>query len=468
MTRRYWRTKQDPFLRINDEIIKQLEINPFLCAKKAFKEFQKLYPNQFIDNQLRTFQRRIKSWRKNKKIVESNNEWMLSVLLGDRKLSNLKKEFNQLLTNEEIIALNNYIHFKPLKFRNRSVTILGYLKGIPDYYIAQSIHISTAIVKSYIKKYKSSGVKNLLDISRKSIKKCDDKKYSNEIFKILHEPPSLYGINRTTWKMDDIHRIMKEKKMTISLLNIRKIIRNAGYRIRKAKKVLTSTDPLYREKLEAITKILQSLKSNEKFFSIDEFGPFAVKTKGGRVLVPKGEERVYPQWQKSKGTIIVTAALELSTNQITHFYSKKKNTIEMIKLLDLILKHYKNEKCIYFSWDAASWHASKAFYEKVDEVNSSEYKKKYNNPFVKLAPLPSSAQFLNVIESVFSGMARAIIHNSNYSSVSECKKSIDCYFKERNLNFKKFPKRAGKKIWGKEIVQPVFHESNNCKDPKWR
>jgi hypothetical protein len=32
-----------------------------------------------------------------------------------------------------------------------------------------------------------------------------------------------------------------------------------------------------------------------------------------------------------KGSLICTAALELSTNQVTHFYSKRKNTAEMIK-----------------------------------------------------------------------------------------------------------------------------------------
>jgi hypothetical protein len=33
----------------------------------------------------------------------------------------------------------------------------------------------------------------------------------------------------------------------------------------------------------------------------------------------------------------------------------------------------------------------------------------------------AGAQFLNVIESVFSGMARAIIHNSNYGSIDAAK-----------------------------------------------
>ncbi len=80
---------------------------------------------------------------------------------------------------------------------------------------------------------------------------------------------------------------------------------------------------------------------------------------------------------------------------------------------------------------------------------------------------PSRAQFLNVIESVFSGMARAIIHNSDYQSVEEAMEAIDRYFRERNEHFRLRPKRAGKKIWGKEPAPSEFSESNNCKDPRW-
>jgi hypothetical protein len=65
---------------------------------------------------------------------------------------------------------------------------------------------------------------------------------------------------------------------------------------------------------------------------------------------------------------------------------------------------------------------------------------------------------------VFSGMARAIIHNSDYQSVDACKVAIDRHFAERNQHFKANPQRAGDKIWGKERVPPVFDEANNCKD----
>jgi hypothetical protein len=48
--------------------------------------------------------------------------------------------------------------------------------------------------------------------------------------------------------------------------------------------VLTSSDPLFREKLDNITNILSQLGENERFFSVDEFRPFSIKMKGERSL----------------------------------------------------------------------------------------------------------------------------------------------------------------------------------------
>jgi len=139
----------------------------------------------------------------------------------------------------------------------------------------------------------------------------------------------------------------------------------------------------------------------------------------------------------------------------------------MIKLLEILLEKYKDEALIFFSWDAASWHASKKLYIKVEEVNGDSYRELHKTPIVKLAPLPSCAQFLNVIESIFSGMAKAIIHNSNYDSVKECMIAVDRYFSERNQYFTDNLKRAGNKIWGKETTKAEFSESNNCKNSRY-
>ncbi len=189
--------------------------------------------------------------------------------------------------------------------------------------------------------------------------------------------------------------------------------------------------------------------------------------RGGKKLVAPSEYPTVPRFQKSKGSLLMTAALELKSNQITHFYSTEKNTKEMLKLLEILLRQYSSAEHIYLSWDNASWHVARRLKKRVREINSPEYRTENSCPYVELAPLPSGAQFLNVIESVFSGMAKAIIHNSDYQSVEECQEAIDRYISERNEYFIQNPKRAGKKIWGEERVKAVFSESNNCKDPKW-
>jgi transposase len=467
-TKRTWRTREDPFKEVWNEVESKLETEPSLNAKTLFRGLQQRYPGRFSDGQLRTLQRRIKSWHDFWQSKEGAFLWMLGVLQGGSGYSVLEDQLEGKLGSQDLGKLYEYVLDKPLRYRNRAISILSYLYGIRESVIADFLFIETKTIRAYIHRWRMGGFEELFDFSRKDIKKCKDETFIDAIFTILHAPPSSYGINRTTWKMEDIHRIMAQEGLPISVINIRKIIKDAGYSVRKAKKVLTSTDPNYREKLEEITRILSHLGEKEKFFSVDEFGPFSVKIHGGRSLVPKGEVKEIPQYQKSKGSLILTGALELSTNQMTHFYSDKKDTDEMITLLDILLVKYADEQCIYLSWDAASWHISKKLNERVDEINNPEYRKEHTVPMVKLAPLPASAQFLNVIESVFSGMARAILHNSDYESVEECMKAIDRYFAERNQSFLENPKRAGNKIWGDERVEAKFSESNNCKDPRWR
>jgi transposase len=395
---------------------------------------------------------------------ESEQKWMISLTQGQLGTEEISRTISDTISKEGISSLLTCICNQPLKYRNRAVAILSYHRHIRAAQVASFLGVSHSSVDDWIRKFAQHGCDVLLPFASEYYK-AKDKNYRDAVFQIIHAPPSAHGINRTTWRQKDIQSIMAKLGLPISRHNIRKIIKDAGYCYRKAKKVLTSTDPNYKEKLKEITRTLQNLGPKEKFLSIDEYGPFAIKIQGGRSLVPRGHARTVPQRQRSKGALIITGALELSTNQITHFYSPAKNTSEMVKLLHRLVDMYADQECIYFSWDAASWHASKALYTSVREINDI---KGDECPQVKLVPLPSCPQFLNVIESVFSGMARAIIHNSDFPSLEAAQKAIDKYFAERNEHFSKHPKRAGQKIWGDERIPSEFSVSHNCKDPKYR
>lgn len=352
-----------------------------------------------------------------------------------------------------------------------SVVITESYKSRPTAEIAEKIERSANTVRDWINNYKKHGISGFEKKNHKTNPKIlqikKDKKLN--IIKLIHESPKLHGINRTSWFLTDLAETYRKiYGINISTSTISQYLKSEGYTYQKAKEVLTSPDPQFRKKMDEITDILKNLGTREKFFSIDEFGPFAVKIKEGRSLVQKGEIKTFPQIQKSKGFTICTAALELSSNQITHFYSTKKNTIEMIKLIKLLLSQYNTEEKLYLSWDAASWHSSKELNIFLDSINHEAYRKEYQTPIIALAPLPASAQFLNVIESVFSGLAKSVIHNSNYENLEECKEAISQYFSSRNEYFLLNPRKAGKKIWGKEIVPSVFKDSQNCKDPRFR
>ena len=388
-------------------------------------------------------------------------EWLDGLLRGEMRISNL----GDLGSIEGLPLLIGRINNGTLRQRKKAAAVVAAKRGVPIRVIATSLSISRVSVRKYLRVFGVGGVEALFAGSRRlGGRRAENEQVRKDVFTLLHEPPSAIGINRTTWRMADLTQVLRERGTPVCAQVVREITRSAGWRWRRARKVLTSTDPEYREKVHYIQSVLAELHETEAFFSIDEFGPFSIRAQGGRALVGPGEIPTVPQYQKSKGSLIMTAALELSRNQITHFYSPRKDTGEMLRMLARLIQEYQDKSRIYLSWDAASWHMSKMLHDHVDRHNETIIKGA-EAPAVALAPLPSGAQFLNVIESIFSGMARAIIANSNYRSIDEARAAIDRYIQERNVKFRSTPKRAGGAIWGSEREPPRFSESNNCKDP---
>jgi transposase len=389
--------------------------------------------------------------------------WMRKVLQKTICGAALRHELGDV---PDLDLLLTSLYEAPLSGRNRSLAVLASIRGWPAGAICSFLCISDKTCQAYVQTFSLGGAAALLGHRPAPNRKVDSEVLKNLIFTTLHEPPMSHGFNRTTWTMAMVSQVLSNKGQPACRDTIRKITRQAGWRWRKAREVLTSSDPEYAEKLQRVRSTLSGLQPDEAFFSIDEFGPFSVKLKGGRALTPPGIVRTVPQWQKSRGSLIITAALELSSNQITHFYSEKKNSAEMIRMAEILIKAYPTYRTLYLSWDAASWHTSKQLNEWIVRHNASAHLA--GTPTIMTVPLPSNAQFLNVIESVFSGMARGVIHNSNYIDPNEAKAAIDCYFAERNAHFQSHPKQAGDKIWRNERVTAKFSEANSCKDPCYR
>jgi hypothetical protein len=70
--------------------------------------------------------------------------------------------------------------------------------------------LQLVIERAYLKKFRTGGADGLF--SRKTFTlKENDEDLKKAIFCLLHEPPSLSGVNRTTWKKADIKKILAER-----------------------------------------------------------------------------------------------------------------------------------------------------------------------------------------------------------------------------------------------------------------
>ena len=286
------------------------------------------------------------------------------------------------------------------------------------------------------------------------------------LIEILHHKPGSYGINRSNWSQESLAEAFQKlygqrpSKSTVS-----RLLKQAGFSWKKSRKVLTSPDPNYREKVELLLKTLQSLKTEEDLFFIDELGPLQIRRYGGRCYTPKGETPTHPQNRHVKGSITIYGALSAITNQITWFYGDTKDSAGMIDLVEILYNQFHSKSKIYLTWDAASWHGSNQLVGWADEFNAWN-SAKGSGPRIEFVPLPVSAQFLDVIEAVFSAMKRTVIHNSDYQSEEEMKTAISKHFVQRNNFFMCNPKRAGKTIWEIDFFKDYNHiRSGNYR--KW-
>ena len=333
--------------------------------------------------------------------------------------------------------------------------------------ISQLLGISRETIGRILTDYQRNGCAILFQKPPRNIETERQKKSrlkANRVLEILHQRPESFGFNRTSWTQPLIaqaYEITHGERVGISTVG--DLIRKSGYSYRKARRILTSPDPDYAEKVETLLTIVHLLQEDQDLFFIDEFGPRAVKRYGGRLYVKKGETVDVPKNQASKGAVTLSGALSATTNQIYWIYGKTKDTRAMIDLIEILYNRFYQKTKIYITWDAASWHSSIELINWLDALNAGTVRHG-NGPYVEFVPFPTSSQFLNVIESVFSSMAQAVIHHSDYGSAMEMKTAISKHFVDRNDFFKENPKRAGKQIW--EI--DFFNDFKNLRSGNYR
>src|SRR6266853_6717587 len=163
--------------------------------------------------------------------------------------------------------------------------------GDPLEKICRKIERSRKTIVQWLQLYRTKGLPPLSSPRTRAISPsslCAIKERGERLLRLIHEPPQLHNVNRASWSLGSlVEAYKKEYGSLISRSTVSEFFKQSGYKFKKAKKVLTSPDPNFRNKLEVIKQTLAKLEPEEKFFSIDEFGPFSVRFVEEEVLVQR-------------------------------------------------------------------------------------------------------------------------------------------------------------------------------------
>ena len=128
------------------------------------------------------------------------------------------------------------------KLWQKAVTVLDNRILAPEV-IANKIERPTSQVQKWIKAFNRHGLEGL-NRPRKprtpGERQASRDRNARRVLEILHAKPSAYGINRSNWNLPSIARAFEqEHKEVISTSTVGRLLRQFGYAIRKARKVLT-------------------------------------------------------------------------------------------------------------------------------------------------------------------------------------------------------------------------------------
>jgi len=156
-----WRTRPDPFVDVWDRVRSMLDLNPGLQGKVIFAYLQREYPGKFADGQLRTLQRRIKTWRATegppKEVYFPQNHYpgnlsasdftnmnKLGITIQGRQFDHLCYHFVLTYSNWETVTICFSESFESLSEGMQNA--LWELGGVPGEHLTD--RLSTAVNKS--------------------------------------------------------------------------------------------------------------------------------------------------------------------------------------------------------------------------------------------------------------------------------------------------------------------------------
>lgn len=299
-----------------------------------------------------------------------------------------------------------------LALRLRIVLLSG--SGQTAESISDSVGATLPTVYKWRNRFKESGLDGLRDLPRSG----QPKKLTEETVKeVLRLTVERLPHEATHWSL----RLMA-KYAKVTTWQVRKIWDTADLKPHRIKSFKISNDPLFAEKVVDVVGLYMNPPDNAMVLSVDEKTQIQAldRTQPMLPLKPGQIERRTHDYKRN-GTMSLYAAFDIITGEVLGRVTKRHRANEFLDFLRQIDRSTPKELDLHVILDNSSTHKTPEVKKWLDA-----------HPRFKFHFTPTSASWLNAVESWFSQLERRALHRGVFTSVKTLRDEIHRYIEAHN------------------------------------
>ena len=323
-----------------------------------------------------------------------------------------------IVSDEDRAALNGLVRSPrtPQAMVMRARVILLSAEGNSPTAVAAELGTSRPTVYRWLERFQEQGVSGLQDAPRPGPPKllADD-----AVKRVLQATVERIPREATHWSV----RLMA-KYAGITTWQVRQIWEAAGLKPHRLKTFKISNDPAFAEKVIDIVGLYMDPPANAMVLSVDEKTQIQAldRTQPQLPLRPGLIERRTHDYKRN-GTTNLYAAFDIVTGKVMGRVSQRHRAEDFLEFLNLIERSTPKRLDLHLILDNSSTH-------KTPEVQQWLAAR----PRYKLHFTPTSASWLNAVETWFSILERRSVHRGVFTSVQELQNEIKRFIKEHNAH----------------------------------
>lgn len=302
----------------------------------------------------------------------------------------------------------------PQNLAQRARIVLALADGKRVEEVAEEFGVSDVLVRRWRKRYRDRGVEGLRDLPRSGPPRKIDEEVTRRVLDLSMERLPLEA---THWSQ----RLMAQYANTTTW-QVRQIWEQAGVRPHLYKTFKLSNDPHFAEKVIDVVGLYMNPPDGAMVLSVDEKTQIQAleRTQPGLPLAPgKTETRTHDY--ERHGTVSLYAAYDIGSGQVIGRITQRHRAEEFIDFLAQVDRSTPQELDLHLIVDNSSTHKTPEVRQWLEEHS------RFTLHFT-----PTSASWLNAVESWFAQLERRALYRGSFTAVTELRKELRRYIGVHN------------------------------------